>query len=384
MIIVKVGFSCVRTINKLAVSFDSRHKLAVFVENSKPKKLWIFLIVQKMNPVSCSLCMDPETSENPIIVCVGCDLKVHVLCYGIESFNENWMCSPCAEGAEQAVCKLCVQDGGALKKTTCGGWAHVLCALFIEGCSFLDNNLMEPVDISNVTDSKRNKTCMFCQTDRGFAPSCQRSKCKNRLHISCANKNGCLKEEEDKVSKRIKFRAYCLNHKPTDSDRRISAEFVRGAVMKKHKQRAKKSEKVKESARENSEKEKSSTMNIQWLMQKSLNANESSLNSKRKRENEPSTSDGDDHSKQRKTNSHNSLSSLNWDSYDLKNYKQNSTKSLSLGSIFGEANGGNEENVYPHACDKDEKINKVSVNKFSVINKSCTNTQNSAHDIVSH
>lgn len=307
-----------------------------------------------MDPISCSLCTDPETSENPIITCGDCNLKVHILCYGIESFDGNWMCSPCAVGVKQAVCKLCVQDGGALKKTTCGGWAHVLCGLFIEGCSFLDNNLMEPIDISNVSDTKRNKTCMFCQNDRGFAPLCSKTKCKNRLHISCANKNGCLKEEQNKVSETIKFRAYCLDHKPVDLNRRISAEFVRGAVKSKYE----KSDKAKKGARDNSEKEKSSTMNIQWLIQKSVNANESSSNEKRKQKREePTTSDGNDHSKRKKVSSFDSPSSLRWDSYDLKNYNQYSVKALSLGSIFPEEN---EENVQPHVCDKDKKINKVS------------------------
>lgn len=170
----------------------------------------------------CSLCQDPETSENPIIACSECNLKVHILCYGIELVDENWKCSPCTAGASEPVCKLCVQSGGALKKTTCGGWAHVLCGLFTEGCKFIDCNAMEPVDISHVSDSKRNKTCMFCKNDRGFAPSCSKNKCVNRLHISCAHKNGCLKEDTGRNEK-IKFRAYCLEHKPTESNRRISS-----------------------------------------------------------------------------------------------------------------------------------------------------------------
>lgn len=307
----------------------------------------------------CSLCSDPESTENPVLNCNGCNLKVHILCYGVESFGENWMCSPCLESADQPVCKLCVQSGGALKKTTCGGWVHVLCGLFIEGCEFLDKNLMEPVDIKNVSDSKRNKMCIYCQNDQGFASSCDQSKCKNRLHITCAQKNGCLKEKEDRHGK-IKFRAYCLDHKPVDSTRRISSEFVRGAIKKKQEKSAgntkkvEKSSKAKKRLREKAEKENSSKMNTQWLFE-----NLAEQQTKQK----PTAHDGSD------VDMTGSLKSMAWDSYDQHNppcdfnsYSFLCTPSTSKQTV---SNEGNKENI-SHACFKDEKIMKVSKKSFSV------------------
>lgn len=91
----------------------------------------------KMDQISeCSLCQDPETSENPIIACSECNLKVHILCYGIELVDENWKCSPCTAGASEPVCKLCVQSGGALKKRLVAG-GRMYCVAF----SLKDANL---------------------------------------------------------------------------------------------------------------------------------------------------------------------------------------------------------------------------------------------------
>lgn len=330
------------------------------------------------NISECVLCVDPETSENPIVVCGCCGVKVHTLCYGIEidSDDENWKCSPCNTGSDSPVCKLCVQNGGAFKKTTCGGWVHVLCGLFTEGCNFLDNNIMEPVDISLVSDSKRNKTCVFCKSDCGFSSLCSRGRCNDRLHISCAHKNRCLKEDLDKHGK-IKFRAYCNKHKPSDSCRRISSEFVRGAVMKKKeakfeksKQKSEKSkekkEKAERSAREKNEKETSSDLNIGWLIEKSMNANKSASSAKKRKFEQQLTVNGEislDPSKSKRMEISDCSNSLKWDSYNLQIpniNREDSLKIPSFDSIFGDENKENTMQV----CYKDEKINKVSTIYF--------------------
>lgn len=298
----------------------------------------------------CSLCTESETFENPVLNCDSCNLKVHVLCYGAEYLEGVWKCSPCQSNELKVECKLCIQVGGALKKTTCGGWVHVLCGLFTEGCRFMDVNQMEPVDISRVSNSKRNKKCSFCGNKTGFSPLCQKSKCKNRLHISCAHKSGCLKEEKDNYDK-LKFRAYCIDHKPNSSSRRISSEFVRVAVLKKNEIKEKKAEKK-------SEKENSSASNTQWLVKESLKAIEASAVSKSaieksarkrssKKRNQPINAIESSSPKQAKTIDEPSL--IDWDSSKLQ------PLTASMENIFA-----NKDNF--HTCYKDEQITKVSKN----------------------
>lgn len=191
----------------------------------------------------CSVCTDLETSENRIMTCGECGVKVHMLCYGIENFEENWKCSPCSQDKSNCLCVLCLQGGGSMKRTVCNKWVHVLCALFTNDVVFVDENLMEPVDVSKISDSKRNRTCAFCLKTEGFCSLCSSSKCKNRLHITCAKASECLKEVTNQNDGSIKFRAYCLDHKPVVCARRISARFVRGVVNEK-KQRQEKSAKI--------------------------------------------------------------------------------------------------------------------------------------------
>lgn len=184
-----------------------------------------------MTPVTikkCSVCTDEECSENEIFSCKNCKVNVHRFCYGIRGvFDENWLCSPCEKGvSNNVICKLCVQPKGAFKKTVCGFWCHVICCLFTDGTDFRDKNRMEPIDLSNLSYTKRNKTCMYCKKNTGFCCLCFKTKCSNRLHITCAQKAGGLKEQI-KRDDTIGFRAFCMDHKPDRSKRKIHSQSVR-------------------------------------------------------------------------------------------------------------------------------------------------------------
>lgn len=112
----------------------------------------------------CSVCTDVEDSDNEIFRCKSCKISVHRSCYGIkDEFDENWQCSPCKKGSlKNIVCKLCLHSGGTLKRTVCGYWCHVVCALWTEGVVFENPDEMESINISNVSRNKRNKTCIYC------------------------------------------------------------------------------------------------------------------------------------------------------------------------------------------------------------------------------
>lgn len=182
--------------------------------------------------VDCVVCDDKNqgTNKNPIFVCEDCGIGVHKLCYGITATPENadpWWCSPCTLGRNEAVCVLCLQNGGALKKTVCGNWVHVICALFIEGVKFTNNTLMEPVSIANIPQENYGKKCVFCLDVRGVSCKCSGPNCDQFLHITCGQKNNCLKElPNPKNKKKLLFEAYCRQHKPREFSRRISSVFV--------------------------------------------------------------------------------------------------------------------------------------------------------------
>lgn len=185
----------------------------------------------------CSLCTDPETDDNLIFTCQKCSVSVHALCYGIKNPGLGWLCSPCQKGISKSVmCELCHQKSGAFKPTTCGKWVHSICALFLEGVTFVNITKMEPVNISQVSKSKRNKMCSFCAQKKGFCGYCSKHKCTNRIHITCAQQNKCLEEVENKTDNSLKFYAFCMEHKPKNS-KRLSIGFSTKMVEKKEKEK---------------------------------------------------------------------------------------------------------------------------------------------------
>lgn len=102
----------------------------------------------------CSVCTDPEVSDNEIFSCIICKTNVHRLCYGIKSvFDGKWQCSPCTEGRKNVTCKLCWQNEGSFKKAVGGGWVHVICGLFTDGVVFGNPHSMEPINIKNVSEN---------------------------------------------------------------------------------------------------------------------------------------------------------------------------------------------------------------------------------------
>lgn len=185
----------------------------------------------------CNVCTDPEASDNCIFVCCVCGIGVHKLCYGIDDdCMDPWWCSPCAIDKYEPFCELCQQKGGALKKTTCGKWIHVICALFTIGVEFQNTNLMEPVNISKIPVTNRNKKCVFCSETYGICCKCTQPNCDKWLHVTCGQKGNCLKEVTAKKNK-IAFRAFCIEHKPVDeASRRLSSAFVQGILSEEGQQ----------------------------------------------------------------------------------------------------------------------------------------------------
>lgn len=185
---------------------------------------------------TCMVCEDEVTKKNPLYVCIGCDIKVHKLCYGTQESLKNWKCSPCLSGKTGFIkCQLCFQKGnGPFKQTECNKWVHVVCALFTDGVVFSDEQAMEPVNLSNVSSSARNKRCAFCYNSQGYCSTCSQKKCKVTFHITCAQKQKLLREEKvDPKGKAVIFKAYCKEHVPNESHSRLSSGSVQVVVDKK-------------------------------------------------------------------------------------------------------------------------------------------------------
>ena len=70
-----------------------------------------------------------------------------------------WFCRKCEsqERAARVRCELCPSKDGALKRTDNGGWAHVVCALYIPEVRFGNVATMEPIILALIPSERYNK-----------------------------------------------------------------------------------------------------------------------------------------------------------------------------------------------------------------------------------
>ncbi|OQR77076.1 protein AF-10-like, partial [Tropilaelaps mercedesae] len=115
-------------------------------------------------------------------------------------------------------CELCPSREGALKRTDSsgGGWAHVVCALYIPEVRFGNVTTMEPIMLEMVPQDRYHKTCSLC-TDSGHASlgacmQCNKSGCKQYFHVTCAQAAGLLCEEAGNYMDNVKYCGYCQHH----------------------------------------------------------------------------------------------------------------------------------------------------------------------------
>ncbi|XP_038075138.1 lysine-specific demethylase 4A-like isoform X2 [Patiria miniata] len=97
------------------------------------------------------------TSEGRSVLlhCNQCKIAVHASCYGESgSESDSWKCRRCKEQDYLAECCLCNLRGGALKQTTNGRWAHIVCAMAIPEVTFEDVQAREPINIDKISPAR--------------------------------------------------------------------------------------------------------------------------------------------------------------------------------------------------------------------------------------
>ncbi|XP_034016756.1 protein AF-10 isoform X2 [Thalassophryne amazonica] len=116
-------------------------------------------------------------------------------------------------------CELCPHKDGALKRTDNGGWAHVVCALYIPEVEFANVSTMEPIVLQSVPHERYNKTCYICEDQgreskaaTGACMTCNKHGCRQAFHVTCAQFAGLLCEEQGSDADNVKYCGYCKYH----------------------------------------------------------------------------------------------------------------------------------------------------------------------------
>lgn len=173
----------------------------------------------------CCVCSDERGwAENPLVYCDGhgCNVAVHQACYGIVQVPTGpWFCRKCEsqERAARVRCELCPHKDGALKRTDNGGWAHVVCALYIPEVEFANVSTMEPIVLQSVPHERYNKPCYICEDQgreskaaTGACMTCNKHGCRQAFHVTCAQFAGLLCEEQGSDADNVKYCGYCKYH----------------------------------------------------------------------------------------------------------------------------------------------------------------------------
>ncbi|XP_050560322.1 protein AF-10 isoform X25 [Spodoptera frugiperda] len=173
----------------------------------------------------CCVCSDERGwPDNPLVYCDGngCTVAVHQACYGIVTVPTGpWFCRKCEspETKNKVRCELCPSKSGALKRSDTGGWAHVVCALYIPEVRFGNVTSMEPIVLRLIPPERYNKTCYICQdlgkthrANAGACMQCNKSGCKQQFHVTCAQGLGLLCEEAGNYLDNVKYCGYCQHH----------------------------------------------------------------------------------------------------------------------------------------------------------------------------
>ncbi|VFQ80764.1 unnamed protein product [Cuscuta campestris] len=202
------------------ISEKRSSKEVYFSQNQEPGKSAIpDQGMEDDDGIACAICgsTDGDPSD-PIVICDGCDLMVHTTCYGHPFSTKgvpegDWFCSQCLEKPEKPIsCSLCPASGGALKPTSDGKWAHLVCALFVPEVFFTDPDGREGIDCSKVPDWRWDNKCYVCKSRKGCALDCSELNCPLAFHVTCGLKQDLCIEYNQGRTKGAIVAGFCRAH----------------------------------------------------------------------------------------------------------------------------------------------------------------------------
>jgi len=161
---------------------------------SDPDDIEIFQSYRNLSDnTPCCICNRTEEDDgDALLICEGCGISVHQICYGVEGASEeSWKCRKCESGEKNVSCVFCPNTNGAFKRTSDGRWAHVVCALWIPNVSFDNHKTMEQINrINHIPKKLWNQECSICNRRSGVCIHCSETGCKFMLHITCVRNRG--------------------------------------------------------------------------------------------------------------------------------------------------------------------------------------------------
>ena len=105
-------------------------------------------------------------------------------------------------------------NGGAVKRTSDGLWAHIICALLLPGITFKDAVNKDPINVLTMKQGLTKQQCGCCGQKSGACLRCDQ--CNALFHPSCGLVRGATfvippyNSDQLKVMMQIKIRSFLL------------------------------------------------------------------------------------------------------------------------------------------------------------------------------
>ncbi|CAL5202912.1 unnamed protein product [Lathyrus oleraceus] len=205
------------TLSRVAVTRASSEKYSDF---SLPSSEF-----SKEQRKSCDICRRFENMLNPILVCSGCKVVVHSVCYrSVKETTGPWFCELCEDlskssGASAinswekpyfiAECALCGGTTGAFRKSSDGQWVHAFCAEWLFESTFRRGQIDAIEGMETVR--KGVDICCVCHRRHGVCMKCCYGHCLTTFHPSCARSAGLFMIVRTAGGK-MQHKAYCEKH----------------------------------------------------------------------------------------------------------------------------------------------------------------------------
>lgn len=181
----------------------------------------------------CDICHCDCEPDDDMVFCDGCNVCVHMSCYGLLELPPNeWLCMKCQlHSGRDPLCILCPTKGGALKSVAGSNqWAHVVCALWIPECRFLDVERREGIScINEIKDERLTAKCAICDTRQGACIKCIVDTCKIWFHATCASRSGweMVIEQNDPNDEQVNMISLCPIHRRGKTSRKGVKKYER-------------------------------------------------------------------------------------------------------------------------------------------------------------
>ena len=132
----------------------------------------------------------PGALISKLLVCRRCKVCVHKHCYNdnIDPGKcDDWTCDKCQETGASQHCVVCAGSEGALRKTTNGKLAHLVCARLVPEAVINPDYL---IDISQVPRKRTVAECVICGESGAPVVHCHATReCQVKFHVGCALKD---------------------------------------------------------------------------------------------------------------------------------------------------------------------------------------------------